>query len=153
MILGGTTCTWRKEIKPYARYELRTRVLSWDEKWLYVVTHFVKFGVFRPTEFVLQPKKMSKTAKGHDKEEVDMLKSVYASSVARYVFKNNGRTIPLEEALRKCNLLPDDETSLAAIENMRASNLAIGRFEAGWEAVHNCIQPTGPALGWYHSAY
>jgi hypothetical protein len=22
MILGGTMCTWRKEIKPYARYEL-----------------------------------------------------------------------------------------------------------------------------------
>ncbi|KAF5621342.1 uncharacterized protein FTJAE_11371 [Fusarium tjaetaba] len=147
MILGGTTCTWRKEIKPYARYELWTRVLSWDEKWLYVVTHFVKPGVFHPTEFVLQPKKRCKTAMGHDKTEDDMLKSVYASSVARYVFKNNRRTIPPEEALRKCNLLPDGETSLADIESTRASSLAIGRLEAGWEAVHKCLQPTGPALG------
>ncbi|KAF5687782.1 capsule polysaccharide biosynthesis [Fusarium denticulatum] len=153
MILGGTTRTWRKEIKPYARYELWTRVLSWDDKWLYVVTHFVKPGVFRPTEFVLQPNKRSKTAKGYEKDEVDTLESVYASSVARYVFKNNRRTIPPDEALRKCNLLPNDETSLVEIEKARASSLAIGRLEAGWEAVHDCLQPTGPALGWFHSAY
>ncbi|EGU77775.1 hypothetical protein FOXB_11705 [Fusarium oxysporum f. sp. conglutinans Fo5176] len=108
MILGGTTCTWRKEIKPYARYELWTRVLSWDEKWLYVVTHFVKPGVFQPTEFVLQPYKKPKAAKGQEKD-VDTLQSVYASSVARYVFKNNRRTIPPEEALQKSNLLPNDE--------------------------------------------
>ncbi|KAH7203122.1 ClpP/crotonase-like domain-containing protein [Fusarium redolens] len=125
MILGGTTCTWRKEIKPYARYELWTRVLSWDEKWLYVVTHFVKSGVFHPTEFVMQPYKKSKTAKGQEKEDVDTLKSVYASSVARYVFKNNRRTIPPEEALRKSNLLPNDEASLADIEKKRASSLAV----------------------------
>ncbi|KAM5517561.1 hypothetical protein FOXYSP1_04513 [Fusarium oxysporum f. sp. phaseoli] len=152
MILGGTTCTWRKEIKPYARYELWTRVLSWDEKWLYVVTHFVKPGVFQPTEFVLQPYKKPKAAKGQEKD-VDTLKSVYASSVARYVFKNNRRTIPPVEALQKSNLLPNDEVSLADIEKERASSLAVGRLEAGWDAVHNCFQPTRPALGWYHSAY
>ncbi|KAH7211365.1 ClpP/crotonase-like domain-containing protein [Fusarium oxysporum] len=152
MILGGTTCTWRKEIKPYARYELWTRVLSWDEKWLYVVTHFVKPGVFQPTEFVLQPYKKPKAAKGQEKD-VDTLKSVYASSVARYVFKNNRRTIPPEEALQKSNLLPNDEVSLADIEKERASCLAVGRLEAGWDAVHNCFQPTRPALGWYYSAY
>ncbi|KAL5601520.1 hypothetical protein FOBRF1_009053 [Fusarium oxysporum] len=152
MILGGTTCTWRKEIKPYARYELWTRVLSWDEKWLYVVTHFVKPGVFQPTEFVLQPYKKPKAAKGQEKD-VDTLKSVYASSVARYVFKNNRRTIPPEEALQKSNLLPNDEVSLADIEKERASSLAVGRLEAGWDAVHNCFQPTRPALGWYYSAY
>ncbi|EWZ00119.1 hypothetical protein FOYG_00015 [Fusarium oxysporum NRRL 32931] len=152
MILGGTTCTWRKEIKPYARYELWTRVLSWDEKWLYVVTHFVKPGVFQPTEFVLQPYKKPKAAKGQEKD-VDTLKSVYASSVARYVFKNNRRTIPPVEALQKSNLLPNDEVSLADIEKERASSLAIGRLEAGWDAVHNCFQPTRPALGWYYSAY
>ncbi|KAK2678665.1 hypothetical protein RAB80_007405 [Fusarium oxysporum f. sp. vasinfectum] len=151
MILGGTTCTWRKEIKPYARYELWTRVLSWDEKWLYVVTHFVKPGVFQPTEFVLQPYKNPKAAKGQEKG-VDTLKSVYASSVARYVFKNNRRTIPPEEALQKSNLLPNDKVSLADIEKERASSLAVGRLEAGWDAVHNCFQPTRPALGWYYSA-
>ncbi|KAL9572254.1 hypothetical protein ACKAV7_003605 [Fusarium commune] len=153
MILGGTTCTWRKEIKPYVRYALWTRVLSWGEKWLYVVTHFVKPGVFQPTEFVLQPYKKPKAAKAQEREDVDTLKAVYASSVARYVFKNNRRTIPPEEALQKSNLISNDEVRLANIEKERASSLAVGRLEAGWEAVHNCFQPTKPALGWYYSAY
>jgi hypothetical protein len=151
MILGGTTCTWRKEIKPYARYELWTRVLSWDEKWLYIVTHFVKPDVFHPDEYVMQPGR--KAAKRREKEDLNTLGSVYASSVARYVFKNNRRTIPPEEALRVCGLLPNDKDSLADIEKIRADGLAIGRLEAGWDAVHSCFHPTGTALGWYHSAY
>ena len=53
MILGGTSCTWHREIKPYQPYELWTRVISWDDKWLYVVTHFVEAGMFRPDEYVM----------------------------------------------------------------------------------------------------
>ncbi|RSL40169.1 hypothetical protein CEP53_013550 [Fusarium sp. AF-6] len=151
MILGGTTCTWRKEIKPYAPYELWTRILSWDEKWLYVVTYFVKPGVFHPDEYVMQPKK--KTGSKKNKEDVETLKAVYASSVARYVFKSNRRTIPPEQALRDAGLLPEDEAGLAEVEKTRAATLAIGRLEAGWDAVHSCLQPTGAALGWYNSAY
>jgi hypothetical protein len=29
-------------------------VILWDAKWLYIVTHFVKSGVFRPDKFVMQ---------------------------------------------------------------------------------------------------
>lgn len=36
-------------------YELWTRIIFWDEKWLYVVSHFVKKGAFEPDEFVMQP--------------------------------------------------------------------------------------------------
>ncbi|KAM0547813.1 hypothetical protein ACHAPJ_010159 [Fusarium lateritium] len=152
MILGGTTCTWRKEIKPYVRYELWTRILSWDEKWLYVVTHFVKPGVFSSDEYVMQPRKKV-NARNNSKEDIEPLKTIYASSVARYVFKNNRRTIPPEEALRDCGLLPDDEASMAEVERVRAKNLSIGRLEAGWDAVHGCFQYQGAALGWYQSAY
>ncbi|KAJ0309571.1 hypothetical protein COL516b_002818 [Colletotrichum fioriniae] len=45
MILGGAQCVWRKEIARYEKYELWTRVLSWDEKWIYLVTHFVKADI------------------------------------------------------------------------------------------------------------
>ncbi|KAF4457624.1 capsule polysaccharide biosynthesis [Fusarium albosuccineum] len=151
MILGGTTCTWRKEIKPYARYELWTRILSWDEKWLYVITHFTKPGVFHPEEYVMQPRK--KTTVKRKKEDVDKLKNVYASSVARYVFKNIRKTIPPEQALRDSGLLPEDEAAMAGVEKARAGALAIGRLEAGWDAVHDCFDPHGAALGWYNSAY
>ena len=32
--LGAVSCSFRRELKPYEKYELYTRVLSWDQKWL-----------------------------------------------------------------------------------------------------------------------
>jgi hypothetical protein len=32
-LLGGVSCTFRREIKPLQRFEIWTRVLCWDEKW------------------------------------------------------------------------------------------------------------------------
>lgn len=151
MILGGTTCTWRKEIKPYQSYELWTRVLSWDEKWLYVVTHFVRAGAFSPEEYVMQPHKRGK--RGSNKKEVDRPKAVFASSVARYVFKNNRKTISPEEVLRDVGLLPHDETALQEVESSRVKSLAVGRLEAGWDAVHDSFEPGSAALGRYSSAW
>lgn len=32
--LGAVSCSFRKEINPFERYEMWTRVLSWDRKWV-----------------------------------------------------------------------------------------------------------------------
>jgi hypothetical protein len=152
MILGGTTCTWHKEIKPYQPYELWTRVISWDDKWLYVVTHFVKAGAFRPDEFVMQPWRGRGGKKRAEKSEAEIDKAVFASSVARYVFKNNRKTIPPEQALRRVGLLPTDEAELAEVERLRAKSLPAGKLEAGWDTVRNSFEPGPAALGWYNSA-
>ena len=153
MILGGTTCTWHREIKPYQPYELWTRVISWDEKWLYVVTHFVRAGAFRPDEFVMQPWRRGRKQPRPAKDEAEMAKAVFASSVARYVFKNNRKTIPPEQALGRAGLLPTDEAELREVERLRAKGLRAGKLEAGWEAVRNTFEPGPAALGWYNSVY
>lgn len=41
-VLGGATCVWKKEIKPLEKVDVWTRVLGWDEKWFYMVSHFVR---------------------------------------------------------------------------------------------------------------
>src|ERR1700712_999967 len=46
--LGAVQCSFKRELKPYQRYEMWTRVLSWDKKWLYLVTHFVEKGAVKP---------------------------------------------------------------------------------------------------------
>ncbi|KAL2759984.1 hypothetical protein ACRALDRAFT_1067345 [Sodiomyces alcalophilus JCM 7366] len=155
MVLGGSSCTWRKEIKPYQAYELWTRIISWDEKWLYIVTHFVEPGVHVPKEYVMQPGRRRKNAKksGQKKEGVDKLKTVFASSVSRYVFKNNRRTLPPQDVLRQVGLLPQDEAELAEVERVRLEALPIGRLETGWDSVHSAFEPGEAALGWYSSAY
>jgi hypothetical protein len=155
MILGGATCTWHKEIKPYQPYELWTRVISWDDKWLYLVTHFVRAGVFRPDEYVMQPSrgKGSSQKRLEKEDEAERVKAIFASSVARYVFKNNRKTIPPAQALARAGLLPTDEAELAEVERRRVKCLPAGRLEAGWEAVRDLFEPGPAALGWYNSVY
>lgn len=154
MILGGTSCTWHKEIKPYQPYELWTRVISWDDKWLYLVTHFVEAGRFGPDEYVMQPRrgKGGGSSQWSKKDGADMFKAVFASSVARYVFKNNRKTIPPEQALTRAGLLPTDDAELAEVERLRVKGLPVGKLEAGWDVVRDAFEPGPAALGWYKSA-
>jgi len=42
VILGSVHCSFHREIKPYERYEVRSRVLGWDRKWLVIGSWFVK---------------------------------------------------------------------------------------------------------------
>ncbi|KAK3321989.1 hypothetical protein B0H66DRAFT_553064 [Apodospora peruviana] len=53
-MLGGTTCTFRKEVKPLAKVDIWTRVLSWDSKWIYIVSHFVRAGEVKPSQYTDQ---------------------------------------------------------------------------------------------------
>ena len=61
MALGGVTCTLKRELKPYRKYEIWTRVLSWDEKWIYVISHIVKPDSTNPTAYSDQPWKKTGT--------------------------------------------------------------------------------------------
>jgi hypothetical protein len=145
-VLSGAQCVWRKEIKPYERYELWTRLLSWDEKWVYTISHFVKPG-FTPDEFVLQPGKKPSSRKKDSK--ITPEKAVFASSVARFVIKNNRKTVPPEQGLRECGMLPTDELELAEVERLRLKYLPIGQLRAGWDEIHGAFQPGSQALGFY----
>ncbi|KAF3941713.1 hypothetical protein ABW19_dt0205523 [Dactylella cylindrospora] len=83
--LGGVVSLFRREIKPYEKYEIWSRVLSWDDKWFWVVSHFV-------------------SAKGDPKH--DGKRKIYASSLSKYVFKVERKTIPPIEVLEESGLLP-----------------------------------------------
>lgn len=89
--LGSVQCTFAKPITPGAGYELRTRVLSWDHKWLYLITHFVRPGAIK-TEGSLP-------ADGTRRD-------VFASALAKYVFKEGKKTVRPEVVLEASGLLP-----------------------------------------------
>lgn len=131
--LGGVSANFRKEIKPFERFEVWTRVLAWDRKWLYVVQHFVRPGV-RLGRYLLQPwrkgtaggakeaaasKVAKKSSNGHvvaaaagGEGEAGKAKSapahsaIFASVIAKYVCKKGRLTIPPERVLRASGLLP-----------------------------------------------
>lgn len=107
--LGAVGCFFQREIAPLGRFEVYTRILSWDRKWLYLVSHIVKKGAIKPDSYVLQPwktgKKDQKSAKKTDEQE-DLRKHIYATSIARYVVKKGRLTVNPEIILERSRLLP-----------------------------------------------
>ena len=114
IMLGGVSCNFKREIKPYEGFELWTRILCWDNKWLYVIGHFVEKGAVKPKAYTLQPWKKSRTAKaktnGHavngEIAKEGPHPAIFASGIAKYVFKKGRLTIPPEHVLRASELLP-----------------------------------------------
>jgi len=83
--LGGVSVIFKAEIKPYERYSISSRILTWDDKWLYIISHFTRY---------------KKTIPGHSKSPV------VASAISKYVFKRKRLTIPPEQVLTALHLLP-----------------------------------------------
>lgn len=112
LALAGVGCTFHKAIRPGQEYKIYTRVLSWDEKWLHLISHFVDNSA----------DSISHNQKHHDSENfekygesqdvengIDSQSAVLATGMAKIVFKQGRRTIPPSEFLRDCGLLPQQE--------------------------------------------
>jgi len=82
--LAGVSALFRREIKPFEKYEVVTRLLCWDTKWVFVVSHFVALR------------------KGPDGK-----RKIFATCISKYVFKQGRITVPPEEVLRESGLLPE----------------------------------------------
>lgn len=109
--LGAVSCHFKKEIKPYQSYEIWTRILSWDRKWIYLMSHVVKAGAVPPEDLALQPWKKNRIrAKPSDKTTAEQREewknAIYATSLAKYVVKRGRQTVPPELVLRSSDLLP-----------------------------------------------
>ena len=104
LALGGVSCTFRKEILPYERYEIWSRVLSWDEKWVYIASNFVRTNA-RRRGGAAAPKKDESVSATTNKSPV------LGSAITKYVFKSGRRTIPPEQVFRRhlgLELLPSE---------------------------------------------
>jgi hypothetical protein len=113
-MLGGLSCTFRKEIKAYKKYEIWTRVLSWDQKWVFIVSHFVKAGAVKPREYSDQPWIGGGKVKGDKKEsavENGAHPAIYATFISKYVFKDGRKTVSPALIFQESGLMPVAPTS------------------------------------------
>ncbi|RDX42138.1 hypothetical protein OH76DRAFT_1458914 [Lentinus brumalis] len=69
MGLGATHFTFLREIPMFSHYEMRTSIMSWDNKWNYIVTRFVTKpkkgrgkGKHAPTHYIASPPSLSAEA-------------------------------------------------------------------------------------------
>jgi hypothetical protein len=103
--LGGTACIFKKAIAPFSRFEISSRVLCWDEKWVYVVSHFTKPGSNNAHQVILgsSTKKQGSVA--------NQLDCIYATAITKYVFKQGRKTCTPESVMQECGLVPPQPTT------------------------------------------
>ena len=174
-MLGGVTCSFKREIRPLESYEIWTRLLAWDRKWIYLVSHIVKKGAVLPKGYTLQPDKKlhatdRETADARvQKGETGQLKehgvigsphpAIFATSLAKYVFKEGRITIPPEEVLDFSELLPPRQSSHSKPERSQspegepsaaesAAVGALGLTDIGERREENRIDLAGTACDW-----
>lgn len=117
--LGSTCCVFRREIRPLQKCQIWSRVLSWDEKWVYIVSYFVS----------------SDYAKAQN-ARVPGEENILASGIARYVFKDGRKTVRPAEAMTDCGVLPlRAHESWNGYEAERAKGMVTGQCLAGLEAL------------------
>lgn len=106
--LGAVFCSFKREIGMLQGYEMWTRVLSWDRKWLYLVTHYVVKGKVRPVAWDgKKGKTRPEVVRNADGSLVpDFQKYVIATAVSKYVFKAGRFTVHPAIVLEASGLLP-----------------------------------------------
>ncbi|TVY91596.1 Uncharacterized protein LAWI1_G001783 [Lachnellula willkommii] len=121
IMLGGVMCSFKREIGMYEGYEMWSRLLCWDRKWIYVVTHFVKKGAVKPSAYILDDGswfggKGYKKVEGKGGKEVDE-KAIFASAISKYVVKLGRLTVHPEVFLQASNMLPPKPGGWASMAN------------------------------------
>lgn len=78
--VASIQCVFKKELRLYQRYNVKSKVLAWDEKWLFVLSKFVLPGS----------------------------EKLCTIAVTKYVFKKQRFTIKPEDIIRDCGLWNDE---------------------------------------------
>lgn len=106
IMLGAVNCSFKREIATYRGYEMWSRILCWDRKWCYIVTHFVPKGAAKPTEWLDPSFARLKTRKSNDATG-GWDKKIHATAISKYVFKLGRLTVHPAMILDHSGLLPE----------------------------------------------
>ena len=130
VILGAVCCSFKREVLPYRGFEVWSRVLTWDRKWLYVVSHFVEKGKTR-TEWLdaqwwwmapLRSKRRRRITDGKEGVSESKEPKIFASALSKYVFKQGRITVPPEKVLRYSGYIPPRPASQSTQSESPATN-------------------------------
>ncbi|PSR79086.1 hypothetical protein BD289DRAFT_375936 [Coniella lustricola] len=125
--LGAVFCSFKREVAIGQGYELWTRILAWDRKWVYIVTYFVVKGKVKPRAWDagqglgkkswFGPVRGGRTSESGREKEEGFEKYVIASAVSKYVFKMGRFTVHPAILLDQSGLLPARDGGWVGGEN------------------------------------
>ncbi|KAK5950181.1 hypothetical protein OHC33_008896 [Knufia fluminis] len=107
VILGSVHTSFLKEIKAYERYEVRSRVLSWDQKWIIIGSVFVrpKNAKDRIREAKVEGK--SEAENNTQQDEHDSGEILLATCLSKYVVKKGRFTVSPERCWISAGWMPE----------------------------------------------
>ncbi|KAI2638723.1 capsule polysaccharide biosynthesis protein [Hypomontagnella submonticulosa] len=114
VMLGAVHCSFKKELQPYQRYEMWSRVLAWDRKWLYIVTHFVEKGAVKPRSWDAGSYGATRKTEGNPQ---DWEKKIHATAISKYVFKVGRLTVHPAVVIEASGMLPERPGGWVTVEN------------------------------------
>ncbi|KFH43879.1 hypothetical protein ACRE_053410 [Hapsidospora chrysogenum ATCC 11550] len=106
ILLGAVQCSFKREVAPFRAYELWSRLLCWDRKWLYIVTHFVPKGTAKPTEWLDPSYRGVRVRSGQDASG-GWERKIIATAISKYVFKVGRFTVHPALMLDDAGMLPE----------------------------------------------
>jgi hypothetical protein len=127
-MLGSTYTHFKREIPTGYPYEVWSRILTWDQKWLYIVTHFVRKGKIiakaSVTDIINDRKPDAQNVKVSNQafkapkilSQGDVEQSVFATSISKCVFKKGRMTVSPERVLAASGLLSTATSDTSAID-------------------------------------
>jgi len=120
IILGSVHTSFLREIKPYERYSIRSRILGWDNKWILIHSVFVrpKTTKDRQREAKEQLRKANTAAANKTNSNSNTEQSIsnpngakeeilLATCLSKYVVKKGRFTVPPERCFRSAGWLPE----------------------------------------------
>lgn len=114
VMLGAVACSFKKELQPYQGYEMWSRVLSWDRKWMYIVTHFVEKGAVKPRSWDASSFGATREEEG---KAQDWEKKIHATAISKYVFKVGRLTVHPAILIEASGMLPERPGGWVAVED------------------------------------
>ncbi|KAK5101112.1 hypothetical protein LTS08_004718 [Lithohypha guttulata] len=157
VILGAVHTSFLKEIKPYETYQVRSRILGWDEKWILIGSVFVRPK--NEKDRTRERKDLSRRAKISGKSEDELKKELtdgghgevlLASCLSKYVVKKGRFTVPPERCWRSAGWLPEkpagQASPLVALDSSSAptpdTETVIGEIKITEETLRRRAQET-----------
>lgn len=116
LVLGGVDISFRRAIMPLQAYDTRTCVLTWDEKWIYLLSYHV-----RPGAVVEDGERWAEALLGSGALAESKRNLVFAVSISKYVAKAGRRTVPPAELIKAGGFL--DATDSEWVETVEARRI------------------------------
>lgn len=98
-LLAAVQCNFKREIGPFQAYDLSSRILTWDERSLFIVTYFLKSGARLPPNVEMAGGPAAVLG------DPSLKRCVYAVMVTRYVCKAGRETVAPAAVLEASGLL------------------------------------------------